>query len=84
MKVSGRKIVAMMVSCFITAVQPVRDGGEVDVHRAGEQVAVAVDQVADPDQVVVDVAEVALILLVESRAARRRLPSGWRTRRAAA
>ena len=60
---SGRNIVAMIVSCFITRVQPVRDGREVDVHRAGEQVAVAVDQVADPDQVVVDVAEVALVLL---------------------
>ena len=32
------------------------------VHGAGEQVAIGVDQVADPDQVVVEVAEVALVL----------------------
>jgi hypothetical protein len=43
-------------------VEPVRDGGQVDVHRAREQVAVRVDQIADPDQVVVDVAEVPLVL----------------------
>ena len=66
MKVSGRKTVAMIVSCFITRVEAVRDGREVDVHRAREQVAVGVDQVADADQVVVDVAEVALVLLVHS------------------
>ena len=63
---SGRKIVAITVSAFITRVQPVGDGREVDVHRAREQVAVAVDQVADPDQVVVDVAEVALVLRDEA------------------
>src|SRR5919201_64608 len=44
-------------------VEPIRDGREVDVHRARQQVAVAVDQVADPDQVVVDVAEIALVAL---------------------
>ena len=44
-------------------VEAVRDGREVDVHRAGEQVAVGVDHVADPDQVVVDVAEVALVVV---------------------
>ena len=45
------------------AVEPVRDRREVDVHRAGEQVAVGVDHVADPDQVVVDVPEVALVVV---------------------
>ena len=41
-------------------VEPVGDRREVDVHRPGQQVAVAVDEVADADQVVVDVAEVPL------------------------
>jgi len=40
---------------------------EVDVHRAAQQVAIRVDHVADPDQVVVGVAELALGLLVHAR-----------------
>ena len=48
-------------------VQAVRDRREVDVHRAGEEILVAVDQVGDADQVVEDVAEVALGLGVAAR-----------------
>src|SRR4029078_7511836 len=48
-------------------VQAVRDGREVDVHRAGEEILVAVDQVGDADQVVEDVSEVALALGVAAR-----------------
>ena len=48
-------------------VQPVRHGREVDVHRPGEEVAVAIDQIADPDQVVVDVAEVVALVELERR-----------------
>ena len=65
------------------AVEPVRDGREVDVHRAGEQVAVGVDQIADPDQVVVDVAEVALRRRPSCRARLRRRRRSTRTGRAA-
>src|SRR5215831_17826398 len=43
-------------------VEPVRHGGQVGVHRAGQQVAIAVDEVADPDQVVVQIPVVALDL----------------------
>ena len=45
-------------------VQPVRDHRQVDVHRAGEQILVAVDQVGDADQVVEDVSEVAFRLRI--------------------
>ena len=48
-------------------VEPVRDGREIDVHRAGDQVAIRVDHVADPDQVVVDVAEVPLVVVGHAR-----------------
>ena len=41
-------------------VEPVGHGRDVGVHHAGEQVAVAVDDVGDPDEVVVEVAEVPL------------------------
>ena len=41
-------------------VEPVGDGGQVGVHGPGQQIAVAVDQVAQADEVVVEVAEVAL------------------------
>ncbi len=51
-------------------VQAVRDGREVDVHRAGEEILVAVDQVGDADQVVEDVSEVTLGLGVAARQAR--------------
>src|SRR5581483_4367226 len=37
-------------------IQSVGDRRQVDVHRTGEEVAVAIDQVADPDQMVVDIA----------------------------
>ena len=74
MKVSGRKMVAMHRQLLHDAVQPVRDRREVDVHRPGEQIAVAVDQIADPDQMVVDVAEVALVLIARTRAAPRSAP----------
>src|SRR5215471_6664596 len=43
-------------------VELVRHGGQVGVHRAGQQIAVAVHEVADPDQVVVQIPEVALDL----------------------
>ena len=44
----------------------VADGGEVEVGRAGEEVAVGVDQVADADEVVVDVAEVVAFVELEA------------------
>ena len=44
----------------------VADRREVEVGGAGEQVAVGVDQVADPDQVVVDVAEVVALVELEA------------------
>ena len=64
-------------------VEPVGDGGEVDVHRACEQVAVGVDHVADADQVVVDVAEVAFVVLGHTGELRRRRRRDWRTCRVA-
>ena len=67
MKLSGRKIGRHDRELLHHGVEAVGDGGEVDVHRAREQVAVGVDQVADSDQVVVDVAEVAFVLLAHSR-----------------
>jgi hypothetical protein len=64
------------------AVEAVRDRGEVDVHRSSEQVAVAIDQVADPDQVVVHIAEGTFVLVLEFRVARRCGPSDSRMCRA--
>jgi hypothetical protein len=55
----------MIVSCFITALIRFEDGREVDVHRTGEEIAVAIDQIADPDQVVVDITEVMFVFLAE-------------------
>src|SRR5438105_3066154 len=45
----------------------VADGRQVEVRGAAEEVAVRVDQVRDPDQVVVDVAEVVPLIEHESR-----------------
>src|SRR5437588_4195133 len=45
----------------------VADGGQVEIGRAAQQVAVGVDQVRDPDQVVVDVAEVVALVEDEAR-----------------
>ena len=56
-------------------VEPVRDRRQVDVHRAREQIAVAVDQLVEPDQVVVDVAEVAARPRGRARAAPSRPPA---------
>ena len=66
MKVSGRKIGRDHGELLHHVVLAVADRREVEIGRAGEQVAVGVDQVADPDQVVVDVAEV--VALVELQA----------------
>ena len=57
----------MIASCFITALRRFETVGEVHVHRSGEQIAVRVDHVADPDQVVVDVTEVPLIVVGHPR-----------------
>ena len=58
---SGRKIVATIVSCFITSFWRLLT---VERYRsvAPEQVAVGVDQVADADQMVIDVAEVVALV----------------------
>ena len=45
----------------------VADGRQVEVGGSGEQIAVGVDQVADPDQMVVDVAEVVALVKLETR-----------------
>ena len=50
---SGRKIVATMVSRSMTTFSRFDTRREVDVHRAGEQVAVGVDRVGEADEVVV-------------------------------
>src|SRR5712691_8196055 len=50
-------------------VQPVRDRREVDVQGSGQKVSVRVDEIADPDQVIVDIAKVALVLLAHPRQA---------------
>ena len=69
-KVSGRKIVATIVSCLAIALRRLETRREVDVQRAGEQVAVGVDQLRDPHEVVVDVAEpVARAVGLQARAA---------------
>ena len=57
-KLRGRKMVAMIVSCFITTFSRL-DTVDTWVSMTPEEVAVAVDQVGDADQVVVEVTEVA-------------------------
>jgi hypothetical protein len=45
----------------------VADRREVQIGRSGEQVPIGVDQVADPDQMVVDVAEIVALVELEPR-----------------
>jgi hypothetical protein len=44
----------------MTSFLAVADGRQIQVGRTREQVAVGVDEITDPDQMVVDVAEIGL------------------------
>ncbi len=57
----------MIVGLLHHHVEPVRHRRDVRVHDPRQQVAVAVDGVGDPDQVVVEVTEVALSLRGHAR-----------------
>ena len=57
---SGRKIVAITVSCFVVDVQPVRGRGEIGVDRGVRELAITVDLLGEADKLVVDVPKVAL------------------------
>ena len=63
---SGRKDRRNHGELLHHVVLAIADGRQVEIGRGGEQITVGVDQVADADQMVVDIAEVVALIEFEA------------------